>query len=265
MTDAVRGSSEWLTDDVGGAVVRGEAPRVEVVPPGLDAAVLDLEDAARPQLGQLAAERHSIQPFVHDDPVVGDLEEDLVGPAGDIRELLRELADAVAADRGREGPVVPHRVLGAGRDELVGVTLLPQQQELADQCIIGVHQLAPVQDHLSNAFTPPCGKRACVPPSTTMFCPEMKEASSEIRKTSGPAISSGRPNRASGTPSSGGERVDVGAAALVEALDHARRGDDVGRHRVDADAVRAPFVGHGAGEVGGPALAAPYAAWLGAP
>ena len=106
-------------------VVPGEAPRVEVVPPGLDAAVLDLEDPARPQLGQLTAKGHTVQSLVHDDPVVGDLEEDLVGPAGDISEPLRELANAVAADRRREGPVVPHRVLGAGSDELVGVAVAP--------------------------------------------------------------------------------------------------------------------------------------------
>ena len=81
--------------------------------------------------------------LVHDDVVTGDLQEDLVRTAGDICELLRELADAVASDRGREWTVVPHRILRARGNEPLDVTLLPQQQELADECVVGVHQLTP--------------------------------------------------------------------------------------------------------------------------
>ena len=142
------GARHELTDDALGhsAAVRtpAEAPGVEVVAPRLDAAILDLEDAARPQLGELTVERHVVQSLVHDGSIVGDLEQDLVRSARDIGELLRELADAVLADRRREWSVVPHRVLGARRNELVDVALLPQEQELADEGVVRVHHRAPV-------------------------------------------------------------------------------------------------------------------------
>jgi hypothetical protein len=62
---------------------------------------------------------------------------------------------------------------------------------------------------------PACGKAACVPQSTTMVCPVTKLESSETRNNSGPAISSGWPQRPSGVPS-------------------ARAGDQDERHRIRA-------------------------------
>ena len=40
--------------------------------------------------------------------------------------------------------MVPHCVVGARRGQLVDVALFPQEQELADQFVIGVHHVAPV-------------------------------------------------------------------------------------------------------------------------